>query len=93
MNLEKCAHFVLDECDNCLEKLDMRGDVQKIFVATPKKKQARRWPTARFLLRIRFCTAIIAVPNLKGGVLLSTVFLYIHVICGVFGFKGFLHSC
>merc|ERR1719178_203349 len=39
MNLEKCAHFVLDECDNCLEKLDMRGDVQKIFVATPKKKQ------------------------------------------------------
>jgi ATP-dependent RNA helicase UAP56/SUB2 len=39
MKLEKCAHFVLDECDNCLEKLDMRGDVQKIFVATPKKKQ------------------------------------------------------
>merc|ERR1712224_477432 len=26
-------------CDQCLEKLDMRGDVQKIFVATPKKKQ------------------------------------------------------
>lgn len=39
MKLDKCAHFVLDECDNCLEKLDMRGDVQKIFVATPKKKQ------------------------------------------------------
>jgi len=39
MNLEKCAHFVLDECDQCLEKLDMRGDVQKIFLATPKKKQ------------------------------------------------------
>jgi len=39
MNLEKCAHFVLDECDKCLEKLDMRKDVQQIFMATPRKKQ------------------------------------------------------
>lgn len=31
--------FILDECDKCLEKLDMRGDVQKIFVTCPKKKQ------------------------------------------------------
>ncbi|CDJ59021.1 ATP-dependent RNA helicase, putative [Eimeria maxima] len=35
----KIAHFVLDECDKCLEKLDMRKDVQSIFVSTPKKKQ------------------------------------------------------
>merc|ERR1719230_1760280 len=39
LNLEKCAQFVLDECDKCLDKLDMRGDVQKIFMETPKKKQ------------------------------------------------------
>jgi|ERR1712216_103196 len=39
MKLDKCAHFVLDECDQCLEKLDMRGYIQKIFLATPKKKQ------------------------------------------------------
>merc|ERR1712080_655229 len=39
LKLDKCGHFVLDECDNCLEKLDMRGDVQRIFLATPKKKQ------------------------------------------------------
>ena len=39
MKLDKVAHFVLDECDQCLEKLDMRGDIQKIFLATPKKKQ------------------------------------------------------
>jgi len=39
LNLEKCAHFVLDECDKCLEKLDMRKDVQQIFMATPRKKQ------------------------------------------------------
>jgi ATP-dependent RNA helicase UAP56/SUB2 len=39
LNLEKCGHFVLDECDKCLEKIDMRKDVQSIFMATPKKKQ------------------------------------------------------
>ncbi|GAB64999.1 eIF-4A-like DEAD family RNA helicase [Plasmodium cynomolgi strain B] len=36
---EKIQHFVLDECDKCLEKLDMRSDVQKIFISTPLKKQ------------------------------------------------------
>jgi len=39
LNFEKLGHFVLDECDKCLEKLDMRKDVQSIFVSTPKKKQ------------------------------------------------------
>jgi len=39
LKLDKCAHFVLDECDQCLEKADMRGDIQKIFIQTPKKKQ------------------------------------------------------
>merc|ERR1711957_53811 len=39
LNLEKVSQFVLDECDKCLEKLDMRKDVQQIFVETPKKKQ------------------------------------------------------
>merc|ERR1712118_104228 len=39
LKLEKLTHFVLDECDKCLEKLDMRQDVQKIFLETPKKKQ------------------------------------------------------
>ncbi|EZG79806.1 DEAD-box ATP-dependent RNA helicase [Gregarina niphandrodes] len=31
--------FVLDECDKCLEKLDMRKDVQDIFTRTPRSKQ------------------------------------------------------
>merc|ERR1712151_414999 len=39
LKLEKVSQFVLDECDKCLEKLDMRKDVQQIFVETPKKKQ------------------------------------------------------
>jgi ATP-dependent RNA helicase UAP56/SUB2 len=39
LNLEKLGHFVLDECDKCLEKVDMRKDIQTIFISTPKKKQ------------------------------------------------------
>merc|ERR1712046_139140 len=39
LKLEKLTHFVLDECDKCLDKLDMRRDVQQIFIETPKKKQ------------------------------------------------------
>merc|ERR1711862_452475 len=39
LKLDKCTQFVLDECDKCLDKLDMRKDIQQIFVETPKKKQ------------------------------------------------------
>merc|ERR1712085_16006 len=39
LNLEKVSQFVLDECDKCVDKLDMRKDIQTIFTATPKKKQ------------------------------------------------------
>merc|ERR1712060_919183 len=39
LKLAKLQQFVLDECDKCLEKLDMRKDIQHIFLETPKKKQ------------------------------------------------------
>merc|ERR1712186_125886 len=39
LKLDKLTHFVLDECDKCLDKIDMRKDVQQIFIETPKKKQ------------------------------------------------------
>merc|ERR1712061_555633 len=39
LKLDKCTQFILDECDKCLEKLDMRKDIQQIFIETPKKKQ------------------------------------------------------
>merc|ERR1711977_683679 len=39
LKLDKITTFILDECDKCLDKLDMRGDIQKIFMETPKKKQ------------------------------------------------------
>lgn len=39
MSLDGIKQFILDECDKCLEKVDMRNDVQKIFIQCPKKKQ------------------------------------------------------
>jgi len=39
LKLDKLSQFVLDECDKCVDKIDMRKDVQTIFMETPKKKQ------------------------------------------------------
>ena len=39
LDLKRCKHFILDECDKMLEALDMRRDVQDIFKATPHDKQ------------------------------------------------------
>jgi len=39
LKLATVRHFVLDECDKMLEKLDMRSDVQDIFKMTPHDKQ------------------------------------------------------
>merc|ERR1712205_149293 len=39
LKLDKLSQFVLDECDKCLDKLDMRKGIQQIFMETPKKKQ------------------------------------------------------
>jgi len=38
LKLDKLTQFVLDECDKCLDKLDMRKDIQQIFMETPKKE-------------------------------------------------------
>jgi len=39
LDLSKVKHFVLDECDQMLEQLDMRKSVQDIFKETPREKQ------------------------------------------------------
>jgi len=39
LKLNHLKRFVLDECDQLLESLDMRRDVQQIFRATPHEKQ------------------------------------------------------
>ena len=39
LNLKNLKRFVLDECDQMLEGLEMRRDIQTIFKATPHEKQ------------------------------------------------------
>jgi len=39
LKLGNLKHFIMDECDQMLEALDMRGDVQAIFKMTPPEKQ------------------------------------------------------
>lgn len=38
-DLSKLRFFILDECDHMLKQRDMRDDVQKIYLKTPKEKQ------------------------------------------------------
>jgi len=39
LNLSTVKYFILDECDQMLQEMDMRSDIQKIFKATPHQKQ------------------------------------------------------
>jgi len=63
LKLDKLAHFVLDECDKCLDKLDMRKDVQQIFCETPKKKQVMMF-SATMTTEIRgLCKKFMSEPH------------------------------
>jgi ATP-dependent RNA helicase UAP56/SUB2 len=39
LKLDKVRFFILDECDKVLETLDMRSDIQQVYIHTPKNKQ------------------------------------------------------
>jgi ATP-dependent RNA helicase UAP56/SUB2 len=39
LKLDHLKRFIMDECDQMLEKLDMRRDIQAIFKSTPHEKQ------------------------------------------------------
>lgn len=39
LDLSKVKYFVVDECDKMLESMDMRRQVQKVFLETPVQKQ------------------------------------------------------
>eukprot|EP01126_Amoeba_proteus_P008973 TRINITY_DN133_c0_g1_i5.p1 TRINITY_DN133_c0_g1~~TRINITY_DN133_c0_g1_i5.p1 ORF type:complete len:427 (-),score=41.15 TRINITY_DN133_c0_g1_i5:115-1395(-) len=39
LKLDSLKHFILDECDQMLESLSMRRDIQRIFSRTPHNKQ------------------------------------------------------
>lgn len=33
------SHFIVDECDRCIDEVGLRRDIQQIFLKTPRKKQ------------------------------------------------------
>jgi ATP-dependent RNA helicase UAP56/SUB2 len=39
LKLDSLKQFVIDECDRCIDDLELRRDIQQIFIKTPKKKQ------------------------------------------------------
>merc|ERR1712085_208286 len=63
LNLEKVSQFVLDECDKCVDKLDMRKDIQTIFTATPKKKQVMMFSATMTLESRALCKKFMQDPH------------------------------
>merc|ERR1712127_583152 len=63
LKLDKVSQFVLDECDKCLEKLDMRKDIQQIFMETPKKKQVMMFSATMTTETRAICKKFMTEPH------------------------------
>jgi len=62
INLDKLTHFVVDECDKVLQKVDMRRDVQNIFFQTPKRKQVLMFTATLDKDMRKICTNFMSKP-------------------------------
>ena len=63
LKFDEPSQFVLDECDKCLDKLDMRKDVRQIFVETPKKKQIMMFSATMTSETRGLCKKFISDPH------------------------------
>merc|ERR1712205_270683 len=63
LKLDKSTQFVLDECDKCLDKLDMRRDIQQIFMETPKKKQVMMFSATMTTETRALCKKFMSDPH------------------------------
>eukprot|EP00435_Cladocopium_sp_Y103_P036564 s1526_g9.t1 len=63
LKLDKIQQFVLDECDKCLDKVDMRKDVQQIFLETPKKKQVMMFSATMSAETRQLCKKFMQDPH------------------------------
>merc|ERR1712113_33732 len=63
LKLDKLSQFVLDECDKCLDKLDMRKDIQQIFIETPKKKQVMMFSATMTTDTRALCKKFMQTPH------------------------------
>merc|ERR1711957_358386 len=63
LNLDKLTQFILDECDKCVDKLDMRKDIQQVFVETPKKKQVMMFSATMTTETRALCKKFMSDPH------------------------------
>mmetsp|Transcript_757 Transcript_757/g.924 ORF Transcript_757/g.924 Transcript_757/m.924 type:complete len:614 (+) Transcript_757:67-1908(+) len=63
LKLDKVTQFVLDECDKCLDKIDMRKDIQQIFVETPRKKQVMMFSATMSSDTRQLCKKFMSNPH------------------------------
>jgi len=63
LSLAHLSHFIVDECDRVIDELDMRKDVQKIFIQTPKKKQVMMFSATMSDETRGICKKFMQVPH------------------------------
>jgi len=63
LSLAGLTHFVLDECDKCIDTLSLRRDVQQIFIKTPKKKQVMMFSATMSPETRAICTKFMREPH------------------------------
>jgi len=63
LKLGGVTQFVLDECDKCVDRLDMRQDIQRIFLETPKKKQVMMFSATLTAETRGVCKKFMADPH------------------------------
>ena len=75
LKLDKVKHFVVDECDKCLQEMDMRKDVQSIFTSTPHHKQVMMFSAT---LDKAVCSYRVVIIYRVVLVLYCTIILYYY---------------
>jgi len=63
LQMEGLTHFILDECDRCIDNLDLRRDIQQIFIRTPKKKQVMMFSATMSLDTRAVCKKFMQAPH------------------------------
>lgn len=87
LDLSHIRHFVIDECDKCLESIDMRADVQAIFKKTPHDKQVMMFSATlssdirpvvkKFMRDVRLAVGF----DLDGSLYALCLYSYTHTHC------------
>lgn len=63
LKMEGLTHFILDECDRCIDDLQLRRDVQQIFIKTPRKKQVMMFSATMSADTAAICKKFMSSPH------------------------------